>query len=208
MAAAAGNDQLNRSLPKIIEVQAGLPALTQDHASAAQEIVQQHVALGFPDSAAQLVESKVHKQVLMLDNPPKKRSKPSTEAGPPVKTKANSNRRKEVGAITIPATSNQRKHLRTMESRLARADFHGARITVVRHKSPGLVGVTGIVLQETENTLRIITPQDELQTLPKSAAIFGFELGPLTVNVYGNNLRFKPSDRAVRKFKLRDSWDL
>ena len=38
---------------------------------------------------------------------------------------------------------------------LIKADFHGAKISIDRSKCPSLVGVTGIVIQDTKNTFRI-----------------------------------------------------
>ena len=52
----------------------------------------------------------------------------------------------------------------TLEERLLKADYHGSIITVTRAKCPSLVGACGIVLQETKNTLKIITKDDRLKS--------------------------------------------
>jgi len=52
----------------------------------------------------------------------------------------------------------------TLEERLLKADYHGSIITVTRAKCPSLVGASGIVLQETKNTLKIITKDDRLKS--------------------------------------------
>lgn len=48
-----------------------------------------------------------------------------------------------------------------IESLILRADYHGALIKVIQSKAPQMVGIEGIVIQETTNTFKIITPQDK-----------------------------------------------
>lgn len=50
------------------------------------------------------------------------------------------------------------------ETRLLRADYHGAYITVTRSKCPSLIGISGIVIQETRNVFKIITRNDRLKS--------------------------------------------
>lgn len=38
---------------------------------------------------------------------------------------------------------------------LMKADFHGAKISINKSKCPSLIGVTGIVIQDTKNTFRV-----------------------------------------------------
>ena len=92
--------------------------------------------------------------------------------------------------------------------KLLKADFHGAIFTVIRSKCPTLIGVRGIVLQETENVLRMITEPDRLVTVPKQNSVFLFQHGPHAVQVYGNHIRFRASERMVRKFKAQKTIDL
>lgn len=47
--------------------------------------------------------------------------------------------------------------------KLASADFHGAKVMVVRSKCVSLVGLRGIVLRDTKFTFQIITQQNELK---------------------------------------------
>lgn len=51
----------------------------------------------------------------------------------------------------------------TIETRLLKADLHGAVLTVIRSKCSGFVGVRGILLQETENMFNIVTATDQLK---------------------------------------------
>ncbi|THV04786.1 hypothetical protein K435DRAFT_835301 [Dendrothele bispora CBS 962.96] len=48
-----------------------------------------------------------------------------------------------------------------MHPKLVKADFHGSLLTVKQSKCPSLVGLSGIVIHETENTFRIITPENK-----------------------------------------------
>jgi len=50
------------------------------------------------------------------------------------------------------------------ETKLLKADFHGALLTVTKAKSPSLVGLTGLVLLETKNTFKLITTKNLLKS--------------------------------------------
>lgn len=93
--------------------------------------------------------------------------------------------------------------------RLTRADWHGAVIQVIKSQSPGLVGLTGIVLQETTNTFKIITAENKYKTLPKAHTVFTMKVGDNTVaTLYGNHILYKPADRSIRKFKAKQTIDI
>jgi ribonuclease P protein subunit POP4 len=87
--------------------------------------------------------------------------------------------------------------------RLIKADYHGAILTVVRSTCPSYIGLRGIVLQETENVFRLITLEDEMKTVPKGGNVFAFQHGSHLIQVFGNHIKFKASERAVRKFKAK-----
>ncbi|KAI0293511.1 Rof/RNase P-like protein [Multifurca ochricompacta] len=61
-----------------------------------------------------------------------------------------------------------------MHAKLLKADFHGSIMTVRRSKNATLVGASGIVIQETENTFKVVTRNDKLKVLPKQGSIFSF----------------------------------
>lgn len=84
----------------------------------------------------------------------------------------------------------------------------------MRSRQPGLIGVEGIVLQETENAFRVITVQDRLlcklrwtdptklsvrskshvcssffffsAVIPKANSVFAIVIDDILVNIYGN----------------------
>lgn len=60
------------------------------------------------------------------------------------------------------------------------ADLHGARVTVVQHRNPQLVGASGVVLRRSTAALHVVTPGDRV----KGASI----------NVFAR----RPNSRALR----------
>ncbi|KAH9964712.1 hypothetical protein BGW80DRAFT_1347419 [Lactifluus volemus] len=61
-----------------------------------------------------------------------------------------------------------------MHAKLVKADFHGSIMTVRRSKNAALVGASGIVVQETENTFKVVTRENKLKVLPKQGSVFTF----------------------------------
>lgn len=49
-------------------------------------------------------------------------------------------------------------------AKLASADYHGAKVTVVRSRCVGMVSLTGIVVRDTKFTFQIITKKNELKS--------------------------------------------
>ncbi|KAF9467540.1 Rof/RNase P-like protein [Collybia nuda] len=70
-------------------------------------------------------------------------------------------------AQTVPASSG-------MHPKLVKADYHGSIMTVRQSKNPCLVGLSGIVIHETENAFKVVTPKDKLKLIPKENNIFAF----------------------------------
>lgn len=110
---------------------------------------------------------------------------------------------------------------------LASADYHGAMIEVVRSRCVGRVGIRGIVVKDTKFTFEIITPGNELKTVPKEYTIFRFEVPfadedkdgdtrmeqgqprkPFVFEIHGSQFENRAPDRANRKFKQHISPDL
>lgn len=55
---------------------------------------------------------------------------------------------------------------------LATSDLHGSTLKVVSAKNPGCVHLCGTVIEETQKTFRIITPDSAIKVLPKERCIF------------------------------------
>jgi ribonuclease P protein subunit POP4 len=99
--------------------------------------------------------------------------------------------------------------LSAAELKLAKADLHGALLTVERGRCPQLVGVSGIVVQETTNTFVVVTRAGRVRRLPKQHHVFVLQLGDaLSVRVFGNHLRFRTTERSARKLKAKTTVEL
>ncbi|CAJ1446634.1 unnamed protein product [Effrenium voratum] len=59
---------------------------------------------------------------------------------------------------------------------LASVDLHGSHVSVISAKSPGLARLAGTVIEETQRTLRIITPDSQVKILPKDSCVFEVEI--------------------------------
>jgi ribonuclease P protein subunit POP4 len=106
---------------------------------------------------------------------------------------------------------------------LASADFHGAKLEVVRCSDAGRVGTLGIVVRDTKFTFVLVTPKDEVRVVPKKNTVFRYEIPlaevggggeqhgeegdrqgrSLVFELHGNQFEFRPADRANRKFKWK-----
>ena len=59
-----------------------------------------------------------------------------------------------------------------VNQKIMKADYHGAKISVIRSKCPSLVGIQGIILQDTRNTFRVIGEDDIIRS--KTVLMFMF----------------------------------
>ncbi|KAJ7167566.1 Rof/RNase P-like protein [Mycena filopes] len=63
-----------------------------------------------------------------------------------------------------------------MHPKLLKADFHGSIMTVHQSKNTAILGISGIVIHETEGTFKVVTKENKLKVLPKRNSIFTFAL--------------------------------
>ncbi len=85
--------------------------------------------------------------------------------------------------------------------RIVRMDLHGAPVEVVRSRDPGLVGVKGILIAETANTILVVTKKDRVLTIPKNITVIRFVVGTKIVELMLPALAFRASERSARKLK-------
>ncbi|WVW81530.1 hypothetical protein I302_103525 [Kwoniella bestiolae CBS 10118] len=57
-------------------------------------------------------------------------------------------------------------------SKLSKADFTGLQIHIVSSRNPSLVGQSGIIIEETASTFRIVTVQNKVKVIPKDGCLF------------------------------------
>lgn len=94
------------------------------------------------------------------------------------------------------------------QQKLLKADYHGCIMTVTKSSCPSLVGLSGIMLQETKCTWKIITASDQLKIIPKSECVFSFELDGFVFTLYGKHFSHRPADRCSKKYKTKATLDL
>lgn len=83
----------------------------------------------------------------------------------------------------------------------------GLRVRVSRSGDPGKKGISGIVVDETRNTLVIETRTGERKVLPKTECTFRFTLpGRETVEVEGRAIIARPEDRTKKMQRLIEKW--
>lgn len=126
-------------------------------------------------------------------------------------------------------TSNWTHISSLVEARISKCDLHGCLLTVVRSsRHPELVGISGIVLTETENTFGLMTTKSVwMPALPKAGQLLQIRIGNpshgsvsasslstdtaadshLTIHLMGSALLLKPADRTTRKRKTNVPLD-
>lgn len=114
-------------------------------------------------------------------------------------------------------------------AKLASADFHGAVVEVVRSGCVSRVGIKGIVIKDSRFVFEIITRKNQVKSVPKEGTIFRVEVpveneeedkagqdeaqrdqvhgegdgerGKFVFELHGEQFRYRPADRATKKFK-------
>jgi len=88
-----------------------------------------------------------------------------------------------------------------LQMRICRADLHGASVKVVGATCSSHIGVQGLVVMETKNTIQIISKDNKLRILPKLGSSFSFKVGEFLFTVPGACIDSKPGERATKKLK-------
>ncbi|XP_062715134.1 ribonuclease P protein subunit p29 [Aedes albopictus] len=91
---------------------------------------------------------------------------------------------------------------------ILKADYHGAKISVVRTKNPSLVGIRGIVILETKGTFKVVSKDNKVRTVPKADSVFQIHWKNVDVTVFGKQLNSRPAERSVKKVKMFPECDL
>ncbi|KAH1181321.1 ribonuclease P protein subunit p29 [Mauremys mutica] len=95
-----------------------------------------------------------------------------------------------------------------IQTKLLKADLHGAIVTVTKSKCPSYVGITGIILQEMKHIFKIITKEDKLKVIPKLNNVFSLEVDGFISHIYGSKFQLRASERSAKKFKTKGTIDL
>jgi len=80
----------------------------------------------------------------------------------------------------------------------------GLRVKVVKSTHAGYIGIEGLVVDETMNTIKIMNDEGEIKVVPKRCCTFRFKLpSSVIVEVEGGYLVGRPEDRVKRVTKKR-----
>jgi len=88
-----------------------------------------------------------------------------------------------------------------LQTRLCRADLHGALVKVTAATCPSHINIQGIVVMETKNTLQIISKDNHLRYIPKLGSSFSFKIKDYVITIPGSSIDSKPGERATKKLK-------
>lgn len=111
-----------------------------------------------------------------------------------------------LGKETLPNAADVQYSQFTMD--LLKADFHGAKMTVVRAKNPSLVGIRGIVILETKGTFKFVSKDNKLRTIPKNDSVFRIHWNNVDITIFGKHINCRPAERSVKKIKTFLESDL
>jgi len=94
-----------------------------------------------------------------------------------------------------------------LQTRLCRADLHGAMVKVANATCPSHKDVQGLVVMETKNTLQILGKDNTLRVIPKLGSSFTFVVGGYLFTIPGASIDSKPAERATKKLKNKVPLD-
>jgi len=94
-----------------------------------------------------------------------------------------------------------------LQMRVCRAELSGALLSVASASCPSHVGVTGIVVLESKNTLQIISEDNKLRLIPKLGSSFSFKFEGYKFTFPGSSIHSKPAERITKKLKNKYPCD-
>jgi len=94
-----------------------------------------------------------------------------------------------------------------LQMRVCRAELSGALLSVATASCPSHVGVTGIVVLESKNTLQIISEDNKLRLIPKLGSSFSFYFQGYKFTFPGSSVHSKPAERITKKLKNKYPCD-
>lgn len=111
--------------------------------------------------------------------------------------------------VSLLAASTAAGATTQLTDRLLKADLHGAPLTVLRSVCPAYVGLSGLVVQERQNSFKLVTRADRFVLIPKQHTVFRVDLPGFAVELYGSHFAFRPADRSKGgRWKTKDTVEL
>jgi len=102
---------------------------------------------------------------------------------------------------------NEEPRQQQLQTRLCRADLHGAMLKVTSATCPSHKDVQGLVVMETKNTLQILGKDNILRLIPKLGSSFTFVVNGYLFTIPGASIDSKPAERATKKLKNKVPLD-
>ncbi|CAK9787042.1 hypothetical protein CC85DRAFT_303954 [Cutaneotrichosporon oleaginosum] len=115
-----------------------------------------------------------------------------------------------------------------LQSKVVKADLTGAKLRVRAARNHSLSGVTGLVIEETAGSFRLLSPDGRVRVVPKDGAQFTLsfpayappeeneevpdygafvaQCPAIEVDILGSSFAFRSGDRAGRKFRPAQGW--
>jgi len=91
----------------------------------------------------------------------------------------------------------------SMHAKLVKADFNGSLLTVRQSRNPCLVGISGIVIHETENAFKMITRKNQLKLVPKRNSVFALAV-PLYSTLSASVSECDPTQVSLQSQEARE----
>ncbi|KDE05639.1 hypothetical protein MVLG_04010 [Microbotryum lychnidis-dioicae p1A1 Lamole] len=116
-----------------------------------------------------------------------------------------------------PPMSELNVNVVALHSKLVKAEFVGSIVAVKRAKNPSLVGIQGIVLQETQGTFKLVTAKSQIKLVPKQGSVFDITLPlaakdesnpssrKLSFDLFGDQFAYRSAERVGKKWKAGTS---
>jgi len=101
-------------------------------------------------------------------------------------------------------------HNASICSKVTKAELAGAEVVVSNSKNKTMIGVSGIVVKESQRCLYVINTQNEVKCLIKPGTVFEVKM-PLegySVRLWGDNIVYVGSERTKVRFKEKYNLDL
>ncbi|XP_026531695.1 ribonuclease P protein subunit p29 [Notechis scutatus] len=213
--------QLPESTAKLVNLQ-------PQASSKAEAFVKAFLKRSMPGKSEEDIEKHLNRKAVVLEHPQPRRTQKRVKRGKGLSAKQRREMRlfeiapeQQRYEMFIPLHELWKQYIRELcnglkpdaqtqmiQTKLLKADFHGALVTVTKSKCPSYVGVTGIILQETKYVFKIITKEDRLKVIPKRNNIFSIEMDGFVSYIYGSRIQFRASERSAKKFKGQGTMDL
>lgn len=94
----------------------------------------------------------------------------------------------------------------TVQNRFKKIELFGSIAEVTSSRNPNLVGLKGLVINESKCTFTIVSEDDKVKSVPKMDSVFNFVLDEFSFSVFGSHIYQRPVDKAKHALKKQLLW--